>query len=99
MSQATVFKNFVKVSNQDERFPSKACSAKYGKEEDWKCSIAQYAIEFLESKLLWIQPQYDSLVLKEFLQVSCLRKGSQMLTLAKCSSFERNFVDSIRAVN
>ena len=61
--------------------------------------LASHAIDHLESKLLWIQPQYDFLMLKQVLQVKCITEGEFVdSTLATCRPSQKVGIDFIRSL-
>ena len=76
LSSTQLLEEFGKIPNKHERPPHAKCTAaKNNPKDDWKCMLASHAVDHLESKLLWIQPQYDFLMLKHVLQVKCITKG------------------------
>jgi hypothetical protein len=56
------------------------------------------ALETIETKLLFIQSQYDTDVIKLFLPIDCVSQGNLQFTLKKCSSRELLQLDLYRGI-
>ena len=66
-------KQFMKISNADERPPNTKCLESLSTTtEDWQCFFSPKIVQYLDTKMLWLNAQYDSFLLQNVLQVGCL---------------------------
>lgn len=91
-------KNLILLTN-GERPPNSRCVASLtGNDSDWKCLFTQYALQYLEAKMLWLNWQYDEYIIRQVLASDCLTEGTTGYTLKKCTPFQLVFFNLYRGV-
>ena len=85
-------KTLYRISNLDSETPLELCNI-YLSEEPWKCLFVQYNYHYLYGKMLFIQSQYDSVVIKDILKIPCGQnktEGGQ--TLFFCNENQMKYI-------
>ena len=88
-------RNMWKLSNQNEKFPIEACNKRYPGQE-WKCLFISHAYEFLDSKIMFVNSQYDPLGIEDGMMVDCLKSGVSGFTLANCNKTQIEYIENYR---
>ena len=93
-------KQFMTLSNPDERLPNKNClNTLASPSDDWQCVFVPKAVLNIDTKMLWLNSQYDSFVAKNVLGMSCISDSfPSMFTPKKCSPPELLLLDFYRGL-
>jgi hypothetical protein len=89
-------KAFLAISNKDEDGPHEKCVNMTHPEDTWQCLMGRHIFDHLESKLLILQPQYDTNAITRRLGIGCLTEGESKKTLKECSPAEIIMMDALR---
>ncbi len=76
--------NLFKVSNIDEKSPIEACNQKFAGKE-YMCIFIENAYEFLDSKIMFLNSEYDEVGMEISMGMDCMKKGQSGKTLKNCS--------------
>ena len=76
--------NIWKVANIDEKYPVDSCNKKFPGEE-WRCFFVANLADLLDSKIMFINSEYDPIGIEDTLNITCMKRGESGKTLKYCS--------------
>ena len=93
-------RQFMTISNADERPPNTKCwESLSSPTEDWQCIFSPKVIQYFDTKMLWLNAQYDSYITKNVLQVGCLLDSDpSTFTPKNCTPPELLLLDYYRGL-
>lgn len=82
-------KQYMKIANEEIDPPNEKCVAAFPNEK-WKCSFAEFLVDFIEVPIFFVQSWYDAACIPNILRIYC--EGD--LTLTKCNQQQVDFIEN-----